>query len=190
MDKGDFTIDSVHRYNKKIESLNYEYNQMLAQTLENQRSYFEKRLAELNAEEDQIIAKKRHQILESEQKLREIDTKMDEVSNNLDLERDHFFKVKETFGEVLQEQMEIELDTKKMREYNKIREAQLNSEIMSLKEQIEQAEKEVSDLKLDRQDMLNHIKMSQKIKKSKNSSEIAQGQTLIFETQQKKSGRR
>ena len=34
-DKGDFTIDSVHRYNKKIESLNYEYNHMLAQTLEN-----------------------------------------------------------------------------------------------------------------------------------------------------------
>ena len=26
----DFMVDSVHRYNKKIESLNYEYNQMLA----------------------------------------------------------------------------------------------------------------------------------------------------------------
>ena len=26
-------VDSVHRYNKKIESLNYEYNQMLAQTV-------------------------------------------------------------------------------------------------------------------------------------------------------------
>jgi hypothetical protein len=31
--------------------------------------------------------------------------------------------------------------------------------------------------------MMNHIKMSQKVKKSKNSAEIAQGQTLIFETQ-------
>jgi len=33
--KDDFTIDSVHRYNKKIESLNYEYNHMLAHTLDN-----------------------------------------------------------------------------------------------------------------------------------------------------------
>lgn len=44
-------VDSVHRYNKKIESLNHEYNQMLSQTLENQRVYFEKRLLELNMEE-------------------------------------------------------------------------------------------------------------------------------------------
>lgn len=29
----EFTVDSVHRYNKKIESLNYEYNHMLAQTV-------------------------------------------------------------------------------------------------------------------------------------------------------------
>ena len=34
-EKGDFMIDSVHRYNKKIHSLNHEYNQRLAQTLEN-----------------------------------------------------------------------------------------------------------------------------------------------------------
>jgi len=41
-------VDSVHRYNKKLESLNYEYNQMLAQTLENQRAHFERRLMSLN----------------------------------------------------------------------------------------------------------------------------------------------
>lgn len=56
--------------------------------------------------------------------------------------------------------MDIELDTKKMREYNKIREAELNAEIESLKAQIEESEKEIADVKLDRQDMLNHIKMS------------------------------
>ena len=39
-----FTIDSVHRYNKKLESLNYEYNRMLASTLDNQRAYYEQRL--------------------------------------------------------------------------------------------------------------------------------------------------
>ena len=43
-----FTIDSVHRYNKKLESLNYEYNRMLASTLDNQRAFFEYSLAELN----------------------------------------------------------------------------------------------------------------------------------------------
>ena len=34
-DRDHFTIDSVHRYNKKLESLNYEYNRMLASTLDN-----------------------------------------------------------------------------------------------------------------------------------------------------------
>jgi len=52
-------IDSVHRYNKKIESLNYEYNQMLAQTLENQRAYFERRLSGLEAGEEALIAEKK-----------------------------------------------------------------------------------------------------------------------------------
>lgn len=33
MDEKEFMVDSVHRYNKKIESLNYEYNHMLAQTV-------------------------------------------------------------------------------------------------------------------------------------------------------------
>ena len=52
----------MHRYNKKIESLNYEYNHMLSQTLENQRAYFERRLAELNSEEDLIILRTQAQI--------------------------------------------------------------------------------------------------------------------------------
>jgi hypothetical protein len=52
-------IDSVHRYNKKIESLNYEYNQMLAQTLENQRAYFERRLNGLEAGEEALISEKK-----------------------------------------------------------------------------------------------------------------------------------
>ncbi len=54
-----FTIDSVHRYNKKLESLNYEYNRMLASTLDNQRAYFEQRLGELNQEESYIIMAKK-----------------------------------------------------------------------------------------------------------------------------------
>lgn len=61
-----FTIDSVHRYNKKLESLNYEYNRMLASTLDNQRAFFEHRLAELNQEESLIIAAKKLEIRDIE----------------------------------------------------------------------------------------------------------------------------
>ena len=35
-------LDSVFRYNKKIESLNHEYNTILIKTLEDQKQYFEK----------------------------------------------------------------------------------------------------------------------------------------------------
>lgn len=34
-------LDSVFQFNKKIESLNHEYNTILVQTLENQRQYYE-----------------------------------------------------------------------------------------------------------------------------------------------------
>ncbi len=61
-----FTIDSVHRYNKKLESLNYEYNRMLASTLDNQRAFFEYRLAELNQEESLIITAKKQEIRDIE----------------------------------------------------------------------------------------------------------------------------
>ena len=37
-------LDSVFRYNKKIESLNHEYNIILVKTLENQRDYFEEQI--------------------------------------------------------------------------------------------------------------------------------------------------
>ena len=70
-----------------------------------------------------------------------------------------------------------------MRHYNQIREEEIEKEMESLQAQIDQSDREIAEVKLDRQDMMNHIKMSQKVKKSKNSAEIAQGQTLIFETQ-------
>mmetsp|Transcript_5401 Transcript_5401/g.9080 ORF Transcript_5401/g.9080 Transcript_5401/m.9080 type:complete len:159 (-) Transcript_5401:535-1011(-) len=37
-------LDSVHMFNKKIESLNHEYNTILVKTLEEQRKYFEAQL--------------------------------------------------------------------------------------------------------------------------------------------------
>ena len=58
----------------------------------------------------------------------------------------------------------------------------IEDEEEALKRMIADCEREVQELKLDRADMLNHLKMSDKIKKSKNQAEIAQGQTLIFET--------
>jgi hypothetical protein len=70
-------VDSIHRYNKKIESLNYEYNHTLAQTLDNQRAYFEKRLLELNQEEESIIAMKKSEINSIEQHLLQMDLEID-----------------------------------------------------------------------------------------------------------------
>ena len=93
-EKGDFTIDSVHRYNKKIESLNYEYNHMLAQTLENQRAYFERRLTELNEEEDLIIIRTKKQIVEAEHRLIELDNKTDDSHMALESEKDRFITLK------------------------------------------------------------------------------------------------
>ena len=67
-DRDHFTIDSVHRYNKKLESLNYEYNRMLASTLDNQRAYFEQRLSELNQEEGYIVQSKKIEMNDLENK--------------------------------------------------------------------------------------------------------------------------
>jgi|LauGreDrversion4_2_1035121.scaffolds.fasta_scaffold45545_3 hypothetical protein len=78
--------------------------------------------------------------------------------------------------------MEIEGETRRMREYNVIREREIEAEAARLREEIEGCEREIGEIKMERVDMQNHIKMSQKVKKSKNSAEIAQGQTLIFET--------
>jgi hypothetical protein len=66
----------VHQYNKKIESLNSEYNHMLSMTLENQRAYFERRLSELTVEEDVLIQSKRLGIQQSEERLGEMDIAM------------------------------------------------------------------------------------------------------------------
>jgi hypothetical protein len=50
--------------------------------------------------------------------------------------------------------------------------------------QLEASEREIAELKLERTDLLNHVKMSNKIKKSKYAVEISQGTTLIFDTGQ------
>lgn len=44
-----------------------------------------------------------------------------------------------------------------------------------MKNYIGKCEKEIAELKLERSDIINHIKMSNTIKKSKNYAEIAQG---------------
>ena len=42
-----------------------------------------------------------------------------------------------------------------------------------MKREAEKLDEEVNELKLERMDIINHIKMSQQVKKSKNSAEIA-----------------
>lgn len=69
-------MDSVHRYNKKMESLTSEYNLMLAHTLDSQRVYFERRLHELNQEESAIVELKKQEVAETEERLVELDIRI------------------------------------------------------------------------------------------------------------------
>lgn len=81
----------------------------------------------------------------------------------------------------MSELLGVEIDNRKTSQLN-IEESKSNDvEIASLKAQIEQCEGEIAELKLDKGDLMAHMKMSQKIKKSKNPQEIANAQTLIFE---------
>lgn len=43
-DSKSFEVDSVFRFNKKLETLNHEYNTILLQTLDEQRHYYEAQL--------------------------------------------------------------------------------------------------------------------------------------------------
>lgn len=101
-------VESVHRYNKKIESLNYEYNHMLAQTLDNQRAYFERRLQELNQEEDTLIEMRKREVSEVERKLIGMDKEIDEAGIDLERERDIQVRLKKEFGVVLTELFGVE----------------------------------------------------------------------------------
>jgi hypothetical protein len=71
-------------------------------------------LAELNDEEDMIIAKMKSQIGEAEKRLMELDLQTDESHRGLEKEKDRFIELKEGFGAVLKEQMVIEGETKKI----------------------------------------------------------------------------
>jgi len=44
------------------------------------------------------------------------------------------------------------------------------------------------EVKQERQDLQEHIKMSNKVKKSKNAKEIQEGQTLMFESKKPGAG--
>ncbi|CDW84875.1 brca1-associated protein [Stylonychia lemnae] len=183
----DFTVDSVHRYNKKIESLNYEYNHMLAQTLENQRTYFEQRLGELNREEDYQIESKKHEITDIENKLIKIDASIENLNTSLDQEKLHFDSIKETYAIDLKDLLTIEIENKRLREESELQSNQIDIEIKKLQEELKQLDQEVNEARQDKQDLINHMKMTEKVKKSKNQHEIMQGQTLIFETGQNSS---
>lgn len=55
-----------------------------------------------------------------------------------------------------------------MSEYEKVEET-----IARLKRELEEADKEMAEVKLERADVLQHVKMQEKIKKSGNAQEIA-----------------
>ena len=55
-------------------------------------------------------------------------------------------------------------------------------EMQALKKQLEECDLVITEVKQERLDLQEHIKMSNKVKKSKNAKEIQEGQTLMFES--------
>ena len=58
----------------------------------------------------------------------------------------------------------------------------IDKELANIKQQMSDCDQEIDELKLSRNDLLEHIKINNQVKKSKNQAEIIQGQTLIFDT--------
>ena len=129
-----FTIDSVHRYNKKLESLNYEYNRMLASTLDNQRAFFEHRLAELNQEESLIIAAKKQEIRDLEtNQLSVIDEQITRELEALDESKGMQIELDERYRAVMTERLKCEQDKVRIKAANDRYSNMVEMEIQKLK---------------------------------------------------------
>lgn len=109
----------MHRYNKKLESLNYEYNRMLASTLDNQRAYFEQRLALLNQEESLIIAAKKQEILDLENNsLAAIDNAINRELEALDEAKGEQIELDQKYREVMAERIKCEQEKVRIKAAN------------------------------------------------------------------------
>jgi hypothetical protein len=179
-------VDSVLRYNKKVESLNFEYNLTLAQTLENQRAYFERRIADLSVEEGAFVQQRKVEISRQEDELEAIEDLMARLGAQLDEERKRGHGLRHEYGQVMASLLQTELENKRLKQANEQTENFFEAEAKRLKLEVEAAERDVEDLKQERGDLLGHMQMSQKVRKSKNRVELEQAQTLIFETKKKK----
>jgi hypothetical protein len=179
----DYTvIDSVHRYNKKMQSLTADYNLMLSQTLDSQRVYFERRLQGLDIEERELVELRKREVKDMEARLEEIDLRVGAVIRERDAARGDYEAKRLDYAQVLKQLCEVELENRRLREINQQREVTEEEKVENLKREIEALEREVAEVKLERADMLQHVKMQEKIKKSGKAAEIARGPTLIFET--------
>jgi hypothetical protein len=55
-------LDSIFRFNKKVESLNHEYNTILLTTLDNQRTYFEDEIQKIYKKRDEALDEKKEEL--------------------------------------------------------------------------------------------------------------------------------
>mmetsp|Transcript_23754 Transcript_23754/g.23443 ORF Transcript_23754/g.23443 Transcript_23754/m.23443 type:complete len:140 (-) Transcript_23754:288-707(-) len=108
----EFFLDSVGRYSKKIDHLNNEYNQLLAETLEKQRQYFDLRLSELNQEEGLQIENKKKMILSLEDTIIKGGQILDQKGDYLEDIRSDFSTYKTQYAQVLQQLFDTEKENK------------------------------------------------------------------------------
>jgi hypothetical protein len=76
MDPKQVHLDSVNQFNKKIESLNHEYNTILIKTLENQRFHFETQIKGIWDSHNAKIEKGKEEISKMEVEIDEEDIKI------------------------------------------------------------------------------------------------------------------
>lgn len=138
----------MHRYNKKLESINYEYNRMLASTLDSQRAFFEHRLADLNQEESLIIAAKKQEIVSIETtQLAVIDELIARDLESLDGAKGVQIELDQQYREVMTERLRCEQEKKRMMAVNERYSNMVELEIQALKRQIEECDQVIMDVK-------------------------------------------
>jgi hypothetical protein len=93
--------------------------------LENQRAYFERRLQELNMEEDHIINMKKAQLIESEAKLEGLEAEAESLNASISEEKVTFLNLKADFGQALTALFQVDSDYKKIKKVNEDISAQI-----------------------------------------------------------------
>ena len=120
--------------------------------------------------------------------LPQIDEEIMRELEKLDEAKQQQIDLEHAYREVMTERLKAEQEKIQLKIASDRYSNMVEEEIKELKRQMEECDAKIMEVKQDRQDLLDHIKMSNKVKRSKNAKEIQEGQTLIFESKKKGGG--